>query len=61
MVEIAVRGVGNFQSSEADVVECLVVDAVRLVSVLHQLVDWHGGVVRLHNGVRYLETQWIYC
>lgn len=35
MVEIAVGGVGNLQSPEADVVECFVVDAVRLVSVLH--------------------------
>ena len=37
---------------EADVVESLVIDAVGLICVLHQLVDGEGGVVRLHHSVR---------
>merc|ERR1719445_535481 len=52
MVQISVSRVGKLQSSEADVVESLVVDAVGLVSVLDQLVDGEGGVVGLHHGVR---------
>ena len=39
---------------EADVVESLIVNAEGLVSVLHQLVDWQGGVVGLHHGVGHL-------
>ena len=54
MVEITVGGRCQLQGSEADVVESLVVDAVGLVSVLHQLVDGQGGVVGLHHGVGHL-------
>ena len=52
VVEVAVRWGGELERAEADVVECLVVDAVGLVRVLHQLVDGERGVVRLHHGVR---------
>ena len=51
MVEVAIGGGGQLQGAEADVVQRLVVDAVRLVSVLDQLVDREGGVVGLHHGV----------
>ena len=54
MIQIAVGWSRQLESSEADVVEGLVVDAVGLVGVLHQLVDGQGGVVRLHHGVRHL-------
>merc|ERR1719208_38102 len=52
VVEVTVGGSGELQSSEADVVESLVVNAVGLVSVLHELVHGEGGVVGLHHGVR---------
>ena len=52
MVEVTVGWSGQLEGSEADVVESLVVDAVGLVSVLHQLVHGEGGVVGLHHGVR---------
>ena len=39
---------------EADVVEGLVVNTVGLVSILDQLVDREGGVVRLHHSVGHL-------
>ena len=55
MVEVTVGGGGQFESTEADVVESLVVDAVGLVCVLHQLVHRQSGVVRLHDSVRNLE------
>ena len=53
VVEIAVGGCGQLECAEADVVECLVVDAVGLVGVLHQLVNGEGGIVRLDYSVRY--------
>ena len=55
MVEVSVGRGGQFQGAEADVVESLVVDAVGLVCVLHQLVHRQSGVVRLHDSVRNLE------
>ena len=55
MVEVTVGGGGQLQGTEADVVQSLVVDAVGLVGVLHQLVHRQSGVVWLHNGVRNLE------
>ena len=39
VVEVAIGGSGQLQRAEADVVQSLVVNAVGLVSVLHQLVD----------------------
>ena len=54
MVEISVCGGGQFQGSEADVVESFVVDGEGLVGVLNELMDGKGGVVRLDNGVRNL-------
>ena len=51
MVQVSVRGCGEFERVETDVVECLVVDAVALVRVLHQLVDGERGIVGLHHSV----------
>ena len=56
MVQVPVGGVGQLQCSEADVIS-LIVDTEGLVSVLHQLVDREGGVVRLHLGVQDLDQQ----
>ena len=38
MVKIGVLRLLQFQSAEADVVECLIVDAERLIGILHQLM-----------------------
>ena len=54
VVEVPVGGGGQLEGAEADVVESLVVDAVRLVRVLNQLVDGEGRVVWLHDCVRHL-------
>ena len=51
MVEISIGGGGQFEGSEADIVESLVVDGEGLVGVLYQLVDREGGVVGLDNCV----------
>ena len=55
MVEIAVRRGRQLQRSEADVVQSLVVDAESFVGVLDELVDRHGGVVRLDDRIRHLQ------
>lgn len=55
MVQISVGWVGQSQRPHADVVECFVIDAVRGVAVLHQLVNREGGVVRFENYIRHLE------
>ncbi len=52
MVEVAVRGRGEFESAETDVVQGLVVNAERLIRVLHQLMHRQRGVVGLHHSVR---------
>ena len=51
MVEVTVRGRREFERTEADVVERLVVNAERLVRVLDELVNGEGRVVRLNDGV----------
>ena len=58
MVQIAVGWCGEFQGTETDVVESLVVDAVCLVCVLDQLMDWEGGVVGLNYCVWDLKIEW---
>jgi hypothetical protein len=54
VIEVAVGGGGELERAEADVVQGLVVNAVGLVRVLHQLVDGEGGVVGLYHGVGHL-------
>jgi len=61
VVQVTVCGRGEFQGSEADIVESLIVDAVALIGVLDQLVDGEGGVVGLHDGVRYLKHEQDQC
>jgi len=51
VVQVAVRGRGQLQRPETYVVQRLVVDAKRLVRVLHQLVHGQRRVVRFHHGV----------
>ena len=51
MVQVAVGRVRQLERAEANVVERFIVDAVRLVSVLDQLVDRECRVVRLDDGV----------
>lgn len=51
VVEISVGGVGELESSHADIVESLVIDTESLIRVLDQLMDGEGGVVWLNNGV----------
>merc|ERR1712144_116098 len=51
VVEIAVCRGGQLESTEADVVQRLVVKAHALVSILDKLVDRKGGIVWLHNCV----------
>ena len=51
VVEVAVRRSAQFQRAETNVIQRLVVDAVCLVGVFHQLVDGQCRVVRLDNCV----------
>lgn len=57
MVKVAVGGRCELQRAEADVVQGLVIDAVSLVRVLHQLVDGEGGVVWFHHRVGHLKKE----
>lgn len=54
MVQVSVSWGGEFESTEADIIQSLVVNAEGLVRVLHQLVNRQGSVVGLHNSVRHL-------
>ena len=56
MVQVSVCWGGEFQGSEADVVESFIVNTVGLVGVLNELVDRQGGVVGLNDGVGYLKS-----
>lgn len=52
MVEIAVRLSGQLECAKANVIEGFVNDAERFIGVLEQLMGRHGGIVRLHDGIR---------
>ena len=54
MVQVSIGGRRELERAETDVVESLVVDTVRLVRVLNQLMDRQSGVVRLDDGVGHL-------
>merc|ERR1712139_584039 len=54
VVEVTIGRGGELEGTEADVVQSLVVKAHALISVLNQLVDGEGSVVRLHHGVGHL-------
>jgi len=54
MVQITVGGGGKLKSSEADVVQSLVVDDHALIGVLDELMDGQSGVVGFDNGVGHL-------
>jgi len=56
VVEIAVRRSCQFQRAEADIVQGLVVDTVRLVGVFNQLVDGQCRVVWLDDCVGNLQV-----
>merc|ERR1712167_174248 len=54
VVEVAIGGCGELESTEADVVPGLVVEAHALVSILDKLVHRKCGVVWLDNCIRHL-------
>mmetsp|Transcript_34709 Transcript_34709/g.81846 ORF Transcript_34709/g.81846 Transcript_34709/m.81846 type:complete len:406 (+) Transcript_34709:534-1751(+) len=51
VVEVAVGGVGELESAEANVVQGFVIEGERLVGVLNKLVNGESGVVGLDNGI----------
>jgi hypothetical protein len=55
MVEVTIGGGGELQGAEANFVQRLVINAESLIRVLDELVDREGGIVRLDNGIGYLE------
>jgi hypothetical protein len=52
VVKITVGGGGKLKGSEADIVEGFVINDLDLISVLDQLMDGEGGVVRFNDGIR---------
>jgi hypothetical protein len=54
MVKISVSGGGKLKSSEADIVQGLVIKGEALIGVLNELMDGKSGVVRLHDGIGHL-------
>jgi hypothetical protein len=54
MVKISVSGGGKLKSSEANVVQGLIIKSEALVGILHKLMDRKCGIVGFHDGVRHL-------
>jgi len=53
-VKVAVAGSLHAEGAGADVVQCLVIDAVGLIAVIDKLMDRKSAVVGLNNSVRNL-------
>jgi hypothetical protein len=51
MVKISIGWGGQFQGSEADIVQGFVIDTHALIGILDQLMDRESGVVWLNDGV----------
>jgi hypothetical protein len=47
VLEITIRWCREFEGPEADVIECLVVNAESFIQILHKVVDGEGGIVGL--------------
>lgn len=56
MVEVTVGGRRQFEGTEADVIQSLVVNTVRLVRVFDELMNRQSRIVRLHHCVRHLSA-----
>ena len=54
MVEVTVRGRGELERTEADIVQGLVIENHALIGVLYKLMHGKRGVVRLDDSVGYL-------
>jgi hypothetical protein len=54
MVKISVSGGGKLKSSEADIVQGLVIQSKALIGVLDKLMDRKSSIVGLHHSVRHL-------
>ncbi len=51
MVQVAIGRSGQFQGTETNVIERLVVNAECLISVFYKLVNRQGSIVRFHDCV----------
>jgi len=51
VIKIAISRSGELKSAEADIVECLVINAISFVGVLDKLVDRECGIVGLNDGI----------
>lgn len=51
MVQVSIGGSGEFEGSEADIIESFVVNDHALVSVFDQLMHGQGGVVGFDHGI----------
>ena len=54
MVQITISGIGQFQGSEADIIQSLIVNAVCLIGIFYQLVNRQSCIVRFNHGIRHL-------
>ncbi len=54
MVQVTVRGRGELERTEADIIQGLVIENHALIGVLYKLMHGKRGVVRLDNSVGYL-------
>jgi hypothetical protein len=52
VVQVTISGSGEFEGSEADIVQGFVINAHDFISVFNQLVDREGGIVRFNDSVR---------
>ena len=57
MVQVTVCRGGQFERTEADIVQCFIVYAIGLVGVFDQLMNRQGGVVWLYNCVGDLKIE----
>lgn len=56
MIKISIGRSGKFESTETDIIKCLVIDAEGFICVLNQLMNREGGIVRLNHSVANLQA-----
>jgi hypothetical protein len=54
MIEVTVGWGGQFQSSEADIIQSFIINDLDLIGVFDQLMDRQSSIVWLNNGIGHL-------
>lgn len=51
MVQVTIGRISKLEASEANIIQCLIIQDKALIGILHELMNRKSSVVRLYDGV----------